>query len=114
MFHLDGSQTTWLVYADWLEDQGIPASHIRDMAQSENVNHWFFEYSTLTFQVGSLCSLSTNIEHKVGTWARDVVGCYYREYLNYPYVGCAMLNHVGSTTVPQLNSPIFIGPKDLT
>jgi hypothetical protein len=29
MFDLDGSETSWLVYADWLEDQGIEAAHIR-------------------------------------------------------------------------------------
>jgi uncharacterized protein (TIGR02996 family) len=30
MFEIDGSETTWLVYADYLEDQGIDASHIRE------------------------------------------------------------------------------------
>lgn len=43
-FKIDGSQTTWLVYADWLEDQGIPAQHIRDLANYHIVNTWCFEY----------------------------------------------------------------------
>ena len=30
MFKLDGSEVSWLVYADWLEDQDLPAQHIRD------------------------------------------------------------------------------------
>ena len=29
-FKLDGSEITWLVYADWLEDQGINSQHIRE------------------------------------------------------------------------------------
>jgi hypothetical protein len=29
MFDLDGSETSWLIYADWLEDQGLDAEHIR-------------------------------------------------------------------------------------
>ena len=29
MFHLDGSETSWLIYCDWLEDQGINAQYIR-------------------------------------------------------------------------------------
>lgn len=48
MFKLDGSQTTWLVYADWLEDQGIPAAHIREAANEipylyEN-NYWDYSF----------------------------------------------------------------------
>jgi hypothetical protein len=30
MFELNGSDTSWLVYADYLEDQDIDATHIRE------------------------------------------------------------------------------------
>lgn len=45
MFKLDGSQTSWLVYADWLEDQGIDSSQLRYCIANEpvtNTFHWEF------------------------------------------------------------------------
>ena len=41
MFTLDGSENSWLVYADWLEDQDIDARHIREPLF---VNNWRYEY----------------------------------------------------------------------
>jgi hypothetical protein len=49
MFELDGSETSWLVYADWLEDQGINASHIREALI---VNTYCYEYSAERNDVG--------------------------------------------------------------
>jgi hypothetical protein len=40
MFRLDGSETSWLVYADWLEDQDLDARHIREPLF---VNSWTYE-----------------------------------------------------------------------
>jgi hypothetical protein len=40
-FMVDGSETSWLVYADWLEDQGLDARHIREPLF---VNEWFLAY----------------------------------------------------------------------
>lgn len=42
MFKLDGSETSWLVYADWLEDRGIDATCIRSF--EDNVNQWHHEF----------------------------------------------------------------------
>jgi hypothetical protein len=41
MIDLDGSETSWLVYADWLEDHDLDAAHIREPLF---VNGWFFEF----------------------------------------------------------------------
>jgi uncharacterized protein (TIGR02996 family) len=41
VFDLDGSETSWLVYADWLEDQGLDASNIREPGE---VNDWYFQH----------------------------------------------------------------------
>jgi hypothetical protein len=40
VFQLDGSETSWLVYADYLEDQGVDSRHIREGWQ---VNDWHRE-----------------------------------------------------------------------
>lgn len=59
MFKLDGSQTSWLVYADWLEDQGIPASYIRELAKEEITQTWIYEVKVRSFsapvKVGAGC-----------------------------------------------------------
>lgn len=34
-FHLDGSEVSWLVYADWLEDQDKDGQLVRDMINWE-------------------------------------------------------------------------------
>jgi hypothetical protein len=41
MFELNGSETSWLVYADWLEDQNIDASNIRNFVHP--INEWCYE-----------------------------------------------------------------------
>jgi hypothetical protein len=47
MFHLDNSEFSWLVYADWLEDQDIDATHIRSLVVEPTTNDWCYEYYTL-------------------------------------------------------------------
>ncbi len=42
MFDLDGSDISWLVYADYLEDQDIDASHIREEVSEPSEGHWHF------------------------------------------------------------------------
>ncbi len=42
MFSVNGSDTDWLVYADYLEDQGIDASHIREGIVHQQPN-WTYE-----------------------------------------------------------------------
>ena len=45
MFKLDNSEISWLIYADWLEDQGIDASHIREELSNDKViRAWHWEY----------------------------------------------------------------------
>lgn len=70
MFHLNGSQTSWLVYADWLEDQGIPASHIREMAKEEITNNFIYEHDPVFWQlkVGSENPVFPIISTKVGAY----------------------------------------------
>jgi uncharacterized protein (TIGR02996 family) len=41
IFHIDGSETSWLVYADWLEDQGFDARHIRE---PQFVHYWSYDF----------------------------------------------------------------------
>jgi hypothetical protein len=66
MFELDGSETSWLVYADWLEDQGIDAAHIRE---SVDINH--FCHEPYSGNVGA-CTFSLR---EVGFYCgRDEVG----------------------------------------
>ena len=67
MIRLDGSQTSWLIYADWLEDQGIPANHIRDMAIDFFSSGWFYEYTPNTIhRVGSLGNSAIFMDFNVG------------------------------------------------
>jgi uncharacterized protein (TIGR02996 family) len=46
MFELNGSDTDWLVYADYLEDQGIDAAHIREGVADPQPNQWHHEHTT--------------------------------------------------------------------
>jgi hypothetical protein len=45
MFELDGSETSWLVYADWLEDHDYDAISIREYVPT--VNSWTYEFYRL-------------------------------------------------------------------
>ena len=49
MFKLDGSEISWLVYADWLEDKGISANHIREFTNNPTTNQFHFEYSCMSY-----------------------------------------------------------------
>jgi uncharacterized protein (TIGR02996 family) len=44
MFELNGSDTSWLVYADYLEDQDIDAAHIREGVADPQTNQWIVLY----------------------------------------------------------------------
>ena len=59
MFIIDNSQISWLVYADWLEDQGIDASHIRNF-ETDLTNQWIYEEDVNLFY-------TTNNGNYVGT-----------------------------------------------
>jgi uncharacterized protein (TIGR02996 family) len=111
IFSLNGSDTDWLVYADYLEDNNQDAQHIRQ-AINEQATHWYATYGiaepTIGTQnehpgdVGSLSSLSedpgTLIGNSVGTTVTNsmfnLVGCghqgvgvghNYRTYLQPIY-----------------------------
>lgn len=44
MFHLDGSEIAWLVYADWLEDQHKDSSGVRRALEEQyETNQWHNE-----------------------------------------------------------------------
>lgn len=71
MFKLDGSQTAWLIYADWLEDQNLPANFIREAACEIETNWWYREYLSgggvgggdfphITWQVGNSVGASSS------------------------------------------------------
>ena len=80
MFHLDGSEISWLVYADWLEDHDIDSSHIRKFEQ-ENCS-WHYEYrnNRCVIGVGPIVDVLdvgvpfSFILNSVGTGATEV-GC---------------------------------------
>jgi hypothetical protein len=78
MFHLDGSETSWLVYADWLEDHDYDATHIRSPGP---VNEWVQPY----FIKGvGVCDpgYATYVANRVGA------NCSVRDVLNVcMYVG---------------------------
>lgn len=80
MFYLNGSDTNWLVYADYLEDQGIDATHIREGVAEQIINTWCFSYHNFGF-VGDNCNL-------VGAYG--TVGAIDYNYFVDPYdnVGC--------------------------
>ena len=46
MFKLDGSETGWLIYADWLEDQDINAKHIRETLSQLPTRYWEVDFYT--------------------------------------------------------------------
>ena len=39
-FHLDGSEISWLVYADWLEDQDKDSCGIREFSKEPIIYNW--------------------------------------------------------------------------
>lgn len=103
-FHLNGSQISWMVYADWLEDQGIPANHIRELAINPITNQFCFEYSFMSYA----CDYIIDRCSTVGSYGGDEgekVGTnklYNIEYsLCEPQVGAAdwMGDNVGSITL---------------
>jgi hypothetical protein len=51
-FTVNGSDTDWLVYADYLEDQDIDAAHIREGVAETQSNQWIFEYRYFSDSVG--------------------------------------------------------------
>ena len=86
MFHLDNSEVSWLVYTDWLEDQGRDSQHIRDIL-NETPRHWCYEQLWDYNGVGNTApDLKMNSEtifgQSVGTWG-DVhrVGTFYFDYV---------------------------------
>jgi hypothetical protein len=81
MFELDGSETSWLVYADWLEDQGLNAAHIResavvndwyhtlDMRDTVAVNEHYCSVGGLTSRIGGIYSYEPDYWGKIGAAA---------------------------------------------
>jgi hypothetical protein len=57
-FDLDGSETSWLVYADWLEDQGFDAAHIRMPIE---IPIWYFVNDIGSWQVGTRACVGNNV-----------------------------------------------------
>ena len=54
MFYLDGSEISWLVYADWLEDQGRNGSFVRQMCVDlPGGDHYFEIYDPEWHRVGT-------------------------------------------------------------
>jgi hypothetical protein len=75
-FLLDGSETSWLVYADYLEDQGLDAKHIREPGI---VNTWHFAYHKSyvgsideSEMIGSTGYFTSS--HRVGARNNNLVG----------------------------------------
>ena len=62
MFKLDGSEISWLIYCDWLEDQDIDAKHIRALLE-ENETNSNQHFTTV------ICELDG-----MGSFYREVVG----------------------------------------
>jgi hypothetical protein len=58
-------ETSWLVYADWLEDQGLDARHIRMPGET---NTWHMEYRDTFGKAGG-----DGVED-VGSWGFEIGG----------------------------------------
>jgi hypothetical protein len=85
MFDLNGSQTAWLIYADWLEDQDVPADHIREMANEQIVLgiEPDLECGSQTSKVGTHVTNRGRFEHSVG----GMIAGY-----NFQFVGAIFTN----------------------
>lgn len=78
MFHLDGSNTCWLIYADYLDDQGeyVKANLIQQQIEHKPKRKWVFEYAN-NQPGGSLCTFPED----------SPVGSMYYPGLGGKYVG---------------------------
>jgi hypothetical protein len=64
MFDLNGSEVSWLIYADWLEDQDISSGNMRELAVDPPLADCFFE-ELIDYQIMGM-SLVGSIGHLVG------------------------------------------------
>jgi hypothetical protein len=74
-FTIDGSETSWLVYADWLEDHDLNAAHIREPLF---VNDFCYEFKAHNNEVGSNVDghVGPRLNGTVGTEAANCRHCY--------------------------------------
>jgi hypothetical protein len=73
-FTLNGSDTDWLVYADYLEDQGIDSAHIREGVVDPQTNQFCKEYKfTNHTTIPSLRLISIYL-NKVGMLSQGIHG----------------------------------------
>jgi hypothetical protein len=74
MFHLDGSETSWLVYADWLDDNDKISAHIREPMFVIPSNTNWHSYEMVFNIVGSnWTKIGSEFVGKVGAeWNNEV------------------------------------------
>ncbi len=97
MFELNGSETDWLVYAEYLEDQGIDAIHIREGVVNPQTNQWMSESGTAG-KVGM-----GFIFKNVGCYTSEKAGSIYSfndavgtQNVNEEFAGSGLKPNVGS------------------
>lgn len=102
MFKLDGSQTSWLVYADWLEDQEKPANHIRDLATEIKISDWVYE--SPPDQAESIGNVGFSWNGRVRAGSGYVNGSYvgYQNTKQDSGVGSYLGSQVGSRLFPEM------------
>ena len=86
-FKLDNSEVSWLVYADWLEDQGSNGQDIRDLIYDYKI------YSELSFDLRS--HIEWEIDHP-GAGSKYINGSRVGPRLHHRQVGGLGRDHVGS------------------
>ena len=86
MFHLDNSLLSWLVYADYLDDNDQNGSIIRELVENPQTNQWHWESKFGIHKVG--CP-------RGGSHDTNIVGANYLAYRD----GAELFGSVGEPWV---------------
>jgi hypothetical protein len=101
MFDLDGSETSWLVYADYLEDQDIDASHIRESIANPCIDQWCQDSQGFNNSgVGVDSGVGNSTNNNIGSNTDMNTGSNWRVGSIYSYVGSGIYVRFRSISIP--------------